>query len=658
MNRSNKPRANPPATPLEDRKVQQAAIWAVLLFAATLLIYAQVWSFGFVIVDDPNYVPQNPHVVQGITLHGLKWSWTAIHDYNWIPFTWLSLMLDTDVYGGRPGGYHLTNVLLHAANTVLLFLVLAAATGARAKSAAVAALFALHPLHVESVAWVAERKDVLSTLFGLLSLFAYVRYAMQGGLRKLSASFVFLVCSLLSKQTLVTLPFVFLLLDYWPLGRLNMTGRVPNSPQRIAPRGTRPSAPARIERALFDRRQSPGRLLAEKIPFFLASAVFSLVAVFAQSSAGAVVALNETSLTSRIANAVVAYAAYLEKTAFPQNLAVYYPHPGENWRWTVIAGAAAVLLAITAAVIGSVRRYPFLFVGWFWYLGTLVPMIGLVQIGSQQMADRYTYFPLIGLFIAVAWLVPELVPLGLLRTRVLPAAVLASIVLMAATTYVQIGYWHDSVTLLSHSLECTGDNSIARRYLGIAYVQEGSPAQGADELKQAVLLAPADASLHIQLGDVLQHLGQLDEAAAQYREALTLDSHSAQAHSNLGLIFFKHHEYEQARQEYRRALEIEPDFPSAHTNLAALCFTTADYAGAIAHSERVLRQDPDSTDSEMCIAMALRAQGHLDDAIRRVEHVLELKPEDPVAREELAHTLALKNGTANTSHAAQQQKAP
>src|SRR5580704_8223073 len=174
MNRSNKPRANPPATPLEDRKVQQAAIWAVLLFAATLLIYAQVWSFGFVIVDDPNYVPQNSHVVQGITLHGLKWSWTAIHDYNWIPFTWLSLMLDTDVYGGRPGGYHLTNVLLHAANTVLLFLVLAAATGARAKSAAVAALFALHPLHVESVAWVAERKDVLSTLFGLLSLFAYV----------------------------------------------------------------------------------------------------------------------------------------------------------------------------------------------------------------------------------------------------------------------------------------------------------------------------------------------------------------------------------------------------------------------------------------------------------------------------------------------------
>jgi protein O-mannosyl-transferase len=619
-------------------------ILAVLLFSVTLLVYAQVWGFGFVTVDDSAYVPGNPYVLEGITLRSVKWSWTAIHDSNWIPLTWLSLMLDTEIYHGRPGGYHLTNALMHAANAVLLFLALVVATRARAKSAVVAALFALHPLHVESVAWVAERKDVLSTLFGLLSLLAYVRYATTGTRWRLGASLLFLVCSLLSKQTLVTLPFVLLLLDYWPLGRLYLGPSAPpvpaKTPSRV--RNVGPSGSTRVDLDRSDRRRPTLRLIAEKLPFFAASALFSAAAVTAQSHSGAVMTLKGFSFGARLANAVFTYAAYLGKTVNPQNLAVYYPHPHESLNWSVIGLAGALLLAITTVAIVCIRRLPFLFVGWFWYLGTLVPVIGLVQIGSQQMADRYTYFPLIGIFLAVTWLVPELVPAGVLRARVLPAAVLASMVLLVATTYSQISYWHDSVTLFRHSMECTPDNSVAHEFLGSAYVSEGAVSEGAEELEKAIRLAPGYAPLHLDLGSALQQLGRLDEAAAEYREALALDPRSAQAHTELGLILFKRRQFEDAQRHYRQALDIDPDFLPAHINLALLCLTTNDFAGAIDHSERVLRLQPDLPASQMCLAMALRGQGHLDDAIRRFQRVVELTPNDPIPREELARTLAMK----------------
>jgi len=644
MNRQTSQRVTPSAE-RRDFARHQLVILAVLLFVATLAVYSPVWGFGFVIVDDPTYVPENPHVIEGITLQSVKWSWTAFHDANWIPLTWLSLMFDTNVFGGRAGGYHLTNTLLHAANTVLLFLAIVTATQACAKSFVVAALFALHPLHVESVAWVAERKDVLSTLFGLLSLLAYIRFATRAGVWRLAVSFIFFVLSLLSKQTLVTLPFVFLLLDYWPLGRLKLNSGVSPAAAKPAPSGHRPArmAASRVGLTLSNPRRPTLGLIAEKIPFFAASVGFSAAALIAQSHGGAVIALTTVSFVNRCANAIVAYAAYLAKAVFPQSLAVYYPHLRESLNSTDIGLAAVLLLAITAAVTGFVRRYPFLFVGWFWYLGTLVPMIGLVQIGSQQMADRYTYFPLIGIFVGVTWLVPELVPAGLLRTRVLPVAALAGLALLAATTYSQISYWHDSVTLLRHAMDSTPDNPIVHQFLGSAYLEEGSAREGAEELEKAIRLAPANVPLHIELGDALQQLGRLNEAAAEYRKALALDPKSAQAHSNLGLVFYKRREYEDAKQQYRQALEIDPDFLPAHVNLAALCFSVADYAGAIDHSERVLRLAPDATGSEMCIAMSLRAQGRLNEAIRRVQHVVDLKPDDPVAREELSRTLAMKN---------------
>jgi protein O-mannosyl-transferase len=642
MNHRKNERATSSPTP-PSRESRRDLLLAVLLFASTLLVYAQVWGFGFVTVDDSLYVTGNPYVQAGITPRGLIWSFTNFDDSNWIPLTWLSLMVDTDVYGVRPGGYHLTNVLLHAANAVLLFLVLARATRNRTRSAFVAALFALHPLHVESVAWVAERKDVLSTLFGLLSLLAYVRYATGAGRRSLAASLLFFVGSLLSKQTLVTLPFVFLLLDFWPLGRLNLGKNL--SPQSATSsrsvRRVGPIDPKRDDRSVSDEHRSARHLVVEKVPFFAASVAFSVIILLAQTHGGAVMAIKGFSFAARCMNAVFVYAAYLRKTLFPQDLAVYYPHPHENLSWTLIGLAAALLGAITVASIVFIRRYPFLFVGWCWYLGTLVPTIGLVQIGSQQMADRYTYFPLIGVFLAVTWLVPELVPAGVLRAKVLPAAALASVVLLAATTFSQISYWHDSVTLLRHSMECTPDNSVAHEFLGSAYISEGALSEGVEELEKAIRLAPAYAPLHSDLGSALQQLGRFDEAAAQYRESLALDERSPGVHTNLGLILFKRRQFDDAKAQYHRAIAIDPNFVPAHIDLAALCLETDDYAGAIEQSEQALLLNPGLMVSQVCIALALRGQGHLDEAIHRLQHLVEIAPDDPIPRGELARTLAM-----------------
>jgi Flp pilus assembly protein TadD len=645
---SHKRDRHPTSTVRKPARDRQTVILAALLIAATLLVYAQVWRFGFMTVDDHAYVTANPHVQAGITRASLVWSFTAIHDANWIPFTWLSLMLDTDIYGVRPGGYHLTNVILHTANTVLLFAGLAAATGNRARSAFVAALFALHPLHVESVAWIAERKDVLSTFFGLLSLLMYVRYATGARLWNLAASLLFFVASLLSKQTLVTLPCVFLLLDFWPLSRLSLTATLWRESSTPEPpgRGTESSAVKPGAQALAGRRRTALQLIVEKIPFFVVSVIFSTIATHAQSSGGAVRAVEILPLYAREMNAVFVYVAYLWKALYPQNLAVYYPYPGPELTRTVVTLSAVFLLAITAIVIACLRRYPFLLTGWFWYLGTLVPMIGLVQIGSQQMADRYTYFPLIGVFLAVVWLVAELVPVGVLRTRVLPAVALTSLGLLAATAFDQTRLWRDNVILLRHSKDCTRDHLLAHQFLGSALLAEGALRESIAELEAAVRLGPHSASAHHSLGLALQKSGRFDEAVAQYRAALAIDDQLAEAHNNLGLLLLKRRKFADAQRHYRRALEIDETLADAHVNLAFVCLTMRDYAEAIAHARRALELNPESpTACRVCIALALRGQGRLDEAIDTLQQVVEAAPDDQIARQELARTLAMKRGT-------------
>jgi Flp pilus assembly protein TadD len=597
-------------------KDRQPFLLAALLAGVTFFVYAQTWQFGFITVDDPFYVSENPHIQQGLTLPGLTWSFTAVHDGNWIPLTWLSLMLDTSLYGIRPGGYHLTNVFLHIASALLLFAALVVATGSQPRSAFVAALFAIHPLHVESVAWIAERKDVLSTFFGLLSLFAYVRFAKTGKFLSLATSVLCLVGSLLSKQTLVTLPFVFLLLDFWPLGRLRVVGV---------------------------KQPSVARLLGEKIPFFAASVAFSVIAMFAQSRGGAVMDRTHFPLSERALNAVLVYAAYLGKIFWPGNLAVYYPHPHEALSLTAVGLAGALLLAISAAAIACVRRYPYLFVGWCWYLGTLVPMIGLVQIGAQQMADRYTYFPVIGIFLAVTWLACDLTPVGARGPRILKAAAGQCLVLLAILSYRQVGFWHDSVTLLRHSKDSTVDNFRAHQLLGSALVAEGNKSEGVAELETAVRMGDSSPAAHSALGIGLQESGRLDEAAEQYRAALALSDRDPDVYSNLGLIQLKRREYPAAKENFLRAVQLDPEHAKAYTGLATACLETGDYRQALASSQRALTLDSRSVRARHDLAVALVALGRLDEAIRQFQYLVAMLPDDLEARQNLARALEMKN---------------
>ena len=587
---------------------------AALLIGTTLLVYAQTWRFDYVLIDDPIEVSANPRVQAGLTLQNVVWCFSSFFDGNWIPFTWLSLMLDTTVFGFRPGGYHFTNVLLHVADTVLLFAFLARATGHQLRSAFVAALFALHPLHVESVAWITERKDVLSTLFGFVSLLAYVRYAKSGRSWALAACFVSFVASLLSKPTLVTLPFLLLLLDYWPLDR--WTASV----------------------------NAVGKLLLEKVPFVAVSAVFAVITVRAQASAGGVRTLEAFPLSVRSANAVVAYAAYLGKTLFPRDLMVYYPHPGAELAWSTVAEAAVLLLAISAVAVAGIRRCPYLFVGWAWYLGTLLPMIGIVQVGGQQMADRYTYFPLIGFFIALVWLVCDFVPAGLLQARVLPAVAVCTLAALAWATFVQAGYWQDDMSLFGHSPAATKNNAYMLNKFGVALVQRGKLNEAIENFEAAIRRKPRSFDPQYNLALVLQKIGRLDEAAQHYRTALALNEQHADAHNNLGAILLDQGKYAEAKQQFQRAAEINPNRVEAHINLGALCLKTREYAEAITQNQRALAINPRLVQCRRNIVAALLAQGRSDEAVSQLELILRDAPGDEEARAELARILPRRPG--------------
>jgi tetratricopeptide (TPR) repeat protein len=620
----------------EPRMKRADLLFGAALVIATLLVYVQVWDFAFISVDDPVYVPGNPYVLAGLCAKSLRWS-LGIHDANWIPLTWWSLMLDSTLFGIGPMGYHITNVVLHVANTLLLLATLVTATSNRPRSAFVAALFAIHPLHVESVAWVAERKDVLSIFFGLLSLWAYVGYAQKGKTWRLLGSFLLFLCSLLSKPTLVSLPFVFLLLDYWPLARLS-SGRLTPSAEPSVPaktrgrqRGRTPNASEKTAETSWSRTLLTR--VAEKIPFFLGAAACSAIAIYSQSSGGAMKAMF--SLPLRCGNAVLAYLAYLEKTAYPINLGMFYPHPIDELSWTNVALAAAILLVITVAAVAAIRRLPFLFVGWFWYLGTLVPMIGLVQVGVQQMADRYTYFPLIGIFLAIAWLLPELAPHGFIRERVMPIMAVAAIVLFSAISFNQVSYWHDSLTLLRHTHSCTTDNAMIHNCLASALFREGNPAEAAVEFQAAIKLSRPDASLHNGLGASFQIMGRKDEALEQYRRAAAISPQSVEALIGMASILIERGQLDDARAHLQRARELDADNALIYSNLASLSVKAGDFTQALSYADQGLGRNPRIYACDFAAAQALRGLGRFDEGIGRLQRLLEVAPGDPVIEREL-----------------------
>jgi Tfp pilus assembly protein PilF len=594
----------------------------VVLTVTTILVYGQVASFDFVNFDDLNYIVENPHVSSGISARNIGWAFTAGYEANWHPVTWLSLMLDAQIFGLKPAGYHLINLLFHVLDTLLLFWVLRAMTLATWRSAFVAALFALHPLHVESVAWITERKDVLSLFWGLLSLWAYAAYAQRGGWGRYTLSALCLALGLMAKPLLITLPFLFLLLDYWPLDRIAGHGIAqPAGGKRRADHGGSSAAarkPAFVPRTL-------GHLLLEKVPFLALVVASSVATYLAQSRQGAVSDTAAVSLGLRLGNAAVSYVRYLGKMLWPRDLSILYPHPnmpgGTPWAAWQVIGSMLLLLAISWLVF-RFRRFRFLTVGWLWYLGALVPMIGIVQVGTQAMADRYTYLPLIGLFIAIAWSSELLVSHerggGRARARdrkgrgsaagagavVVPAAVLV-LVLCAGITRGQVRVWRNSVTLGLHAITAGPTGPKIHYNLGLALSQAGRFNEAIPHYQDAIRLKPDHAKAYNNLGRSLQKLGRLDEAITSIRRAIQIDPDLELAYINLSDALVAANRLDEAIAARQQAARLNPFNAVNINNLGGLLASTGRYDAAIAHFRRALELQPDFQDARRNLQMAL-----------------------------------------------------
>jgi len=617
-----------------NQSLERPWLVSALLALITIAVFLPAVWHGFINYDDSDYVTDNAHVQSGLKWKSIVWAFTSGHASNWHPLTWLSHILDCQVYGLNPAGHHLTNLLFHAANTALLFLVLRALTGACWRSAFVAALFALHPLRVESVAWVSERKDVLCAFFGLLALWAYGRYVwgkseirnpkseirspkpvVRGSwsFSQLPASIFYLLalffftCGLMSKPMLVTLPFVLLLLDYWPLKRL--------------------------------RDSTIPRLVVEKAPFFLIAAASSVVTFVVQEKGDAVV--TALTLDARVANALVAYLRYLGKVFWPQNLAVFYPYPGQWPAWQV-AGSAALLLAIGAIVVRQARKRPYLAVGWLWFCGMLVPVIGLVQVGSQSMADRYSYLPAVGLFVMIAWGATEIAanrPGGRLALGVAGAAALVA---CALTTERQLRHWQNTESLFRHAIRVTRDNFVAWNNLGGCLAEQLQLREAERCYRASIDIMPSSEEAWANLGITLTDLKRNDEAIAVYETALRIDRGFVSVHNNLSKALAAAGRLEEARAHCREAARLDPRSAEPHNNLGALLTREGKWDEAVAAFRQALVLDPGMSEARCGLGGALAKQGRYDEAVGELSGLLKLQPSNAAARLQLAGILVLQ----------------
>jgi tetratricopeptide (TPR) repeat protein len=592
----------------------------LILIVATLFVYGQVGTFEFVAFDDHDYVTDNNQVQAGLTPESITYAFTATRVSNWHPLTWLSHMLDCELFGLDGGRHHLINVLFHLANTLLLFFVLRRMSGAVWRSGFVAALFALHPLHVESVAWVSERKDVLSTFFWILTMWGYTRYVEDPGIKRYLLVLLFFALGLMAKPMLVTLPFVLLLMDYWPLGRIEM--RRSDSGTKLHPKST------------FLR------LLVEKTPLFVLAAASCIVTFLVQQGGGALRSLHGLPLNARVANAFVSYLSYIGKMFWPYRLAFFYPHPGMAPGWQ-FASAGVMFIAISLLAVRAVRRRPYFAVGWLWYVGTLVPVIGLVQVGRQAMADRYTYVPLIGLFIIVAWGVPELVARWCYRKVGLAVAVTALLSILAATTWVQVGYWQNSITLFERALEVTRNNYLAHNNLGVALFERGNTQEAVFHYQETLRIEPDYARAHSNLGLALSAQGKAEEAISHLSVALRLDPNNLDARNNFGLALFEKGDVQQAIPHYREVLRVRPDHVKAHNNLGLALSAQGKVEEAISHLSEAVRFRPDFHQAHNNLGMVLFKKGRLQEAIFHFRETLRIKPDYPLAQQNLKMALAI-----------------
>jgi len=566
------------------------------LLVSTLSIYWQVAHHDFINLDDTFYVTENQVVQSGVTKTGLVWAFTESHFANWHPLTWISHMLDCQLFGVKAGQHHLVNLLFHIANSLLLFGVIRKMTGALWKSAFVAALFALHPLHVESVAWVAERKDVLSTFFWLLCMWAYENYAEKPGPKWYFVVLGFFALGLMAKPMVVTLPFVLLLLDYWPLDRLHL-GQRKDKPKSA------------YQKSLVSR------LLWEKVPLFVLSAASSILTFVVEKQGGGVAPSDQFPLNISISNALLSYVSYIGKMLWPNNLSVFYPYPEIIPMWKS-AGATLLLLPLSILFIRAARTRPYLIVGWLWYLGTLIPVIGLIQVGNQAMADRYTYIPLIGLFIMVAWSIPDI--LQRWRYRQIALWISAGLLFSALTvcTWLQVRHWKDSISLFRHALNVTANNYLAHNNLGTALMDDGRHTEAIQHYSEALRIRPRYALAQYNLGNTKAEQGKYEEAIEHYTEAVRLAPNYAKAHNNLANMLLYQGRLNEAIDQYLNALEINPNYANAHSNLGIALAQKGNLDRAVHHLREALRINPNHVRAQHNLEQILKQKAKLNRKIR------------------------------------------
>jgi tetratricopeptide (TPR) repeat protein len=585
--------------------VRPELLVCLFLIISILAVYWQVRNCPFVNYDDGQYVTQNQYVQAGLTLESIKWSITDSHASNWHPLTWMSHMLDCQIYGLDPGRHHLTNVFFHILNTLLLFLVFKKMTGDFWQSSFVAALFALHPLHVESVAWVAERKDVLSTFFWIMTLWSYTRYVERSGFDRYLLVLLFFILGLMAKPMLVTLPFVLLLLDYWPLNRFQ------------------------FEKSGYGNKSEKGRfplaLILEKIPLFVLSAASSVATYLVQKSSGAFDNLAEIPIHMRTANALISYVSYIGKMIWPHNLAVFYPYPKSIPVWKV-ASAGMLLVIVSAVVFRMKRTKPYLTTGWLWYIGTLVPVIGLVQVGLQAMADRYTYVSLIGLFIMIAWGVPDVMSKWRYKKIGLSVLTATTISFLVITSWFQIGYWSNSTNLFEHTLDVTVDNSVAHVKLGEALGRQGKIDAAVKHYLEALRIKPDLVIPHLNLGVILRGQGKFVEAVYHFSTAIQIKPDCAEAYYELGVTQEKEGDFDAAVGHYLEALRIKLDYAKAHNNLGIILARQKKDEEAIFHFHEAIRIDSNYAEPHCNLGIIYANQRNIEKAILHYKKALYLNP--------------------------------
>jgi tetratricopeptide (TPR) repeat protein len=598
-------------------KKQADGVLPLVIFFAVLAVFLPCVLNGFVNFDDYAYVASNAHVRQGLTADGIKWAWSNTESSNWHPLTWMSHMLDVSLFGLKPAGHHFTSVLIHALNAALLFIVLRRMTGARWRSALVAALFGLHPLRVESVAWISERKDVLCCLFWLLTIWAYICYveppqlgAKQDSRKKWYGLALGLgVLGLLAKPMVVTLPFALLLLDYWPLSRW------PKTPLK--------------------------KLLLEKIPFFAIAVAGSLVAFMAQNTGGSVTPGDTLTLSARLANAAVSYVRYIGMSFWPANLCVMYPHPG-HWPADTVACAALALAVLSIIVMWQWKTRPSLAVGWFWFLGTLVPTIGLVQVGRQALADRYTYIPCIGLWLAVVWWAARWSECWPRRAAIAGIVSATALAACAFLTVRQIGYWKDSKTLFARAMASTPRNWIVAGALADELQRAGQLDDAQSLYQQAIDINPFHNEVRFKYGKLLLDRGHPQEAAVQFQKILEAEPNDVDAHQGLGAAYHDLGRINDAIGQFNEVILLKPEFADAYANLGNCLGTKGLTDEAIRCFEQAVKLQPGVAANHRDYAIGLANKGRLDDAAAQLQKALELDPNDLQARKILDQVLANK----------------